>query len=312
MAYLDKNHPQLSHTRQCGLLSVNRSSTYYKPKPSPQSDLDLLNEIREIWEKRPFYGYRRIQAQLERQGVNVNRKRVQRLMNVAGIKAIYPGPKTSKKGLEHRAYPYRLKDMDLERPNQVWATDITYIKLPQGFVYLVAIIDVYSRYIISWRLSNSLSLPFCLEALEEALTHSQVVPEILNTDQGAQFTSDEWIYTLVNWGVQPSMTGVGRCLDNIHCERFWRALKYEDAYIYAYANMMEARLRIGKFIDFYNHERPHQSLGYKTPGEVHRPSFPDRRPDGYVDNSLDLEIELSTYPQALCLNKKLRSQISLI
>ena len=310
MAFLEKNHPRLSYVFQCELLSLNRSSTYYKRKPMPESDLILLNEIREIWEKRPFYGYRRIKVQLERQGITVNHKRVQRLMNIGGIKAIYPSPKTSKKNLEHRTYPYRLQDMDFKHANQVWATDITYIKLPQGFAYLIAIIDVYSRYIISWRLSNSLSLPFCMEALNEAL--DQGVPDILNSDQGAQFTSDEWIYTLVNWQIQPSMTGTGRCLDNIHCERFWRTLKYEDVYIYGYKNMIEARSSIGKFIDFYNHERPHQSLGYKTPAEVYRGSIPDKRHDGYVDNSLNLKVELPTYPQALCENKKIWSQISLI
>lgn len=310
MAYLDKNHPRLSYVCQCGLLSLNRSSTYYKPKETAKEDLDLINEIRDIWEKRPFYGYRRIKVQLERQGTKVNHKRVLRLMNEAGLQAIYPKPKTSRKNVAHRTYPYRLQNLELERSNQVWATDITYIKLPQGFVYLIAVIDVYSRYIISWRLSNSLSLPFCLEALNEALDKG--TPEIFNTDQGAQFTSDEWIYTLVNWGVQPSMTGVGRCLDNIHCERFWRTLKYEDVYIYGYSNVTEARQRIGTFIDFYNHQRPHQSLGYKTPDEVYGASLGDSRPDGYVDNSLDLKIEFPTYPQALCLTSNQRSQISLI
>ena len=151
----------------------------------------------------------------------------------------------------------------------MWATDITYIKLPAGFVYLVAILDVFSRRILSWRLSNSLSTIFCLEALNEAL-EAQGAPEIFNSDQGSQFTSDEWIYTLVNWGIQPSMTGVGRCLDNIHQERFWRTLKYENTYIYGYDNMVDARLKIGNFIEFYNHERPHQSLDYQTPDEVYR------------------------------------------
>jgi putative transposase len=231
-------------------------------------------------------------------------------MKEAGLQAVYPKPRTSKKNFAHRTYPCHLQNLKLEHSNQVWATDITYIKLPQGFVYLIAVLDVYSRYIISWRLSNSLSLPFCLEALNEAL--EQGIPEIFNTDQGAQFTSDEWIYTLVNWGIQPSMTGVGRCLDNIHCERFWRTLKYEDIYIYGYSNVTEARQRIGKFIEFYNHQRPHQSLGYKTPGEVYKTSLEERQPNGYVENSLNLKIEFPTYPQALCLTNNQRSQISLI
>lgn len=310
MAYLDKTHPRLSYVCQCDLLSLNRSSTYYEPKVPPQEDLDLLNEIRDIWERCPFYGYRRITAQLVRQGIKVNRKRVRRFMKETGLEAIYPKPNTSKKGLAHRTYPYRLGNLELERSDQVWATDITYIKLPQGFVYLIAVIDVYSRYIISWRLSNSLSLPFCLEALNEAL--EQGIPDIFNTDQGAQFTSDEWIYTLVNWGIQPSMTGVGRCLDNIHCERFWRTLKYEDVYLYAYANVTEARSRIGKFIEFYNHQRLHQSLGYKTPGEVYKASLGESRSDEYVDNSLELKLEFTTYSQASCLNNNQRSQISLM
>lgn len=310
MAFLDRRHPSLSHTRQCSLLSVSRSCTYYKPKSRDQKTVDLINEIRDIWEMYPFYGYRRIHAHLQRQGISVNRKRIQRLMKGCGIEAIYPGPKTSKSGKENRKYPYLLKDLALTYPNQVWATDVTYIKLPQGFVYLVAVMDVYSRYILSWRLSNSLSLSFCMEALEEALELG--IPDIFNTDQGAQFTSDEWIYTLINWGIMPSMTGVGRCLDNIHVERFWRTLKYEDVYLYVYANLQEARQRIGKFIEFYNHKRPHQSLGYKVPGEVFKNSPMGKQSDGYVDNSLDLKIEFSTYPQTLGKHKNQGSQISLI
>ena len=267
MAYLDKSHPRLSHIRQCGLLSVNRSSTYYESKATPQADVDLLNEIRELWEACPFYGGRRIQATLVRKGRKVNLKKVRRLMKLGGIQALYPKPKTSLKGSENRRYPYLLKGLMLEKANQVWATDITYIKLPQGYAYLIALIDVYSRYILSWRLSNSLSTFFCLEALNEALSVYDG-PDIFNTDQGSQFTSDEWIYTLVNWGVKPSMTGVGRCLDNVYSERFWRTLKYENAYIYGYESMVDARLKIGNFIKFYNQERPHQSLGYKTPEEV--------------------------------------------
>ena len=310
MAFLDKSHPRLSYACQCSLLSVNRSSTYYKAKPKPDISCDLVNEIRAIWETYPFYGYRRIQAQLKRQGFCVNHKRVQRLMQELGLQALYPRPKTSKKDLTSRTYPYLLKGLLLERPDQVWATDITYIKLPQGFVYLMAIIDVYSRYIVSWRLSNSLSLPFCLEALNEALT--QGIPDILNTDQGSQFTSDEWIYTLINWGVQPSHTGVGRCLDNVHCERFWRTLKYEDVYLYGYANIAEARCRIGKFITFYNTQRPHQSLGYQTPEEFYKSSLPQCRPNRDTGTSLDLKVEIPTSLQALSLTRNQRSQISLI
>ena len=298
MAFLDKSYSRLSHTRQCKLLSVSRSSTYYKRKDKDQATVDLINRIRDIWEEHPSYGYRRIHHHLKMEGSSVNRKRIQRLMKEAGIQAIYPKPKTSKKDQEHNRYPYLLKELDVIRPDQVWATDITYIKLPSGYIYLIAIMDIYSRYIISWRLSNSLSLPFCLEALEEALTLTNI-PEIFNTDQGSQFTSDEWLYTLKNWGIQPSMTGVGRCLDNVYSERFWRTLKYEEVYLYGYSSISEARQRIGKFIEFYNHRRPHQSLGYKVPADLYLKNMPGKQPDGYMDNSLDINVELPTYPQAL-------------
>lgn len=312
MAYLVKSHPHLSYTRQCGLLLVNRSGTYYKPKPPKQEEIDLLNEIREVWEKCPFYGYRRIHATLKRKDILINRKKVRRLMKVAGIAALYPKPKTSIRNKEHRKYPYLLKDYVITEPNQVWATDITYIKLPQGHVYLIAILDVYSRCILSWRLSNSLSSSFCLEALTEAL-EIYGAPDILNTDQGCQFTSDEWIYTLVNWGVFPSMTGVGRCSDNIYSERFWRTLKYENTYIYSYESMIDARQKIKDFIEFYNRERLHQCHGYRTPMEVYN-NFRtgNHRPDGYVDSSLNTKIDLSTYPQALYLTAKNEGRISLI
>lgn len=269
MARLDKTYPGLSIKRQCAALSLNRSSLYYKEKKPCDKDETLLNQIRDIWEKWPFYGYRRIHISLVKQGVIVNRKRIQRLMKEAGIQAIYPRPNTSANIKEHRRYPYLLRNIDIIRPNQVWSTDITYIKLPTGFVYLVAILDVFSRRILSWRLSNSLSTIFCLEALNESL-ETYGAPEVFNSDQGAQFTSDEWIYSLINWGIKPSMTGVGRCLDNIHQERFWRTLKYENTYIYGYENMVDARLKIGNFIEFYNNERPHQSLDYQTPDEVYR------------------------------------------
>lgn len=312
MAYLMKSHPHLSYTRQCGLLSVNRSGTYYKIKPPKQKDVDLLNEIRDIWERCPFYGYRRIHATLKHNGIVINRKKVRRLMKVAGLQALYPKPKTSIRNKEHRKYPYLLKNYVITAPNQVWATDITYIKLPQGHVYLIAILDVYSRCILSWRLSNSLSVSFCMEALAEAL-EIYGAPDIVNTDQGCQFTSDEWIYTLVNWGVFPSMTGVGRCSDNIYSERFWRTLKYENTYIYSYGSMIDARQKIKDFIQFYNHERLHQCHGYKTPMEVYNNCRTgNHRPDGYVDSSLNTEFDLSTYPQALYLTAKNEGRISLI
>ena len=294
MAYLDKNYPSLTLSDQCRALSLNRSSLYYKPRT--QEAVEVLNEIRELWEKHPFYGYRRIHIVLNKHGICVSRKRVQRLMKEAGIQAIHPGPKTSIPSKDHRKYPFLLNGLEINHPNQVWATDITYIKLPSGYVYLIAVMDLFSRCILSWRLSNSLHMSFCLEALNEALTMN--IPEIFNTDQGSQFTSDEWIYTLVNYGILPSMTGVGRCLDNVYSERFWRTLKYEDIYIYAYENMQEAWQGIGKFIEFYNHQRPHQSLGYKVPSEVYGKAFDTREPENdkripcYVKNNLILSTKV--------------------
>lgn len=311
MAYLDKDACDLSWSRQCELLSLNRSSTYYKARSAPRREVDLLNEIREIWEQHPFYGYRRIHAVLRRKGWCVNHKKVHRLMKVAGLQALYPKPKTSVKHKGHKKFPYLLANLIPEVPNQAWATDITYIKLPQGYVYLIAIIDLHSRYLLSWRLSNSLSLFFCLEALKEALDRYGA-PCIFNTDQGSQFTSDEWLYTLLNWGIRPSMTGVGRCLDNVYSERFWRTLKYENAYIYGYNSMTDARCKIGSFIEFYNRQRPHQSLGYKTPEEVYKNLPMESRPAGYVDNSSPWKVELPTSPQALCRQQNRGSQISLI
>jgi len=289
MKLIDKNHPQLSTVKQCTLLDLNRSSFYYKPV-ARLADITLLNEIREIWEKRPFYGYRRIHATLRRNGWNINRKRVQSLMPAGGIRAIYPGPKTSMANKQHKVYPYLLNELKIERVNQVWATDITYIKLAKGFVYLIAIIDLRSRYIVSWRLSTSLETAFCLEALEEALQSG--TPEIFNSDQGCQFTSAAWVAILQSKGIFISMTGKGRCHDNIRCERLWRSIKYEDVYLQAYESVNEARLSLQKYIEFYNHERVHQALGYKTPAEVYFPALAPAY--GYVDNSG----ELPTYPQA--------------
>ena len=226
-----------------------------------------MNLIREIWEQYPFYGYRRIHAVLRRDGHLVNRKRVQRCMQKAGLQALYPKPRTSKGNKEHRKYPCLVRNLETTRPGQVWSTDITYLKIGSGHMYLIAILDVYSRYVLSWRLSNTLDTKFCLEALMEALQRHGP-PEIMNTDQGCQFTSDEWVYTLKNWGVKPSMTGVGRSLDNVHIERFWRALKYEDAHLQDYQTAPEARSKLKHFIQFYNQRRPHQSLNYRTPEEA--------------------------------------------
>jgi putative transposase len=215
----------------------------------------------------PFYGARKLAVWLKSQGQTVNRKRVRRLMQLMGLKAIYRKPRTSKPGLGNKIYPYLLKELKITRPNQVWAADITYIPMEKGFLYLVVILDWYSRHILSWRLSNTLENDFCLEALREVLQKGQ--PEIFNTDQGSQFTSAEFVALLESQGIRVSMDGSGRYNDNLFVERFWRTLKYEEVYLKAYSDAREARREIDRYIQFYNEERPHQALGYKTPAEVY-------------------------------------------
>jgi len=215
----------------------------------------------------PFYGARKIAAWLKSQGYRVNRKRIRRLMRIMGLKAIYRRPRTSKPALGHKIYPYLLGDLRITRPNQVWAADITYIPMAHGFLYLVAIIDWYSRYVLSWRLSNTLDADFCIEALEEALTKGK--PEIFNTDQGAQFTSEAFTGLLQQHGVRISMDGKGSYNDNLFIERLWRTVKYEEVYLKAYQGGKEAKVGIGNYFRFYNTERPHQALGYRTPAEVY-------------------------------------------
>jgi putative transposase len=226
-----------------------------------------MNEIREIWMRHPCFGYRRIREMLIRNGHDINRKCVARLMKVMNLQAIYPKPKTSIANREHRVYKYLLRDYQVTRPNEVWMVDITYIPMRHGFVYLVAIIDVRSRYIVGWNISIHLDTENCLLALDKALKIGS--PEILNSDQGCQFTSDSWIQMLTASNIRISMDGKGRCLDNIFIERFWRTLKREDVYLKAYEGVAEARASIREYIDFYNNVRPHQSLGYKTPAEIY-------------------------------------------
>jgi putative transposase len=227
-----------------------------------------MNSIHEIWLKQPSYGYRRLTKALQKQGYDINRKRVYRLMKLMDLQAIYCKPNLSISNPEHEVYPYLLKGLIIKRPDQVWCTDITYIKMPQGFVYLIAVIDVYSRYIVSWRLSTSLDTSFCLEMLCSAFCIG--IPEILNTDQGCQFTSASWITLVKSAGTLVSMDGKGRWADNIPIERFWRTLKYESVFLNAYETVVEARDGIGCFIKLYNEERLHQSLDYETPGDVYR------------------------------------------
>ena len=256
---VDRDH-ELPVTRQCQLLSLNRSTVYYQPKPASDEDLKLMRRIDEMHLERPFYGSRRIRDWLQAENHDINRKKVQRLMQQMGLQALYPKKGTSRPGKGHEIYPYLLKGLDINRPNQVWATDITYLPMAKGFVYLVAIMDWYSRKVLSWRLSNTLDTAFCVEALEEAMARYGR-PEIFNTDQGAQFTSDAFTDVLKQNDIKISMDGKGRWIDNVFVERLWRSVKYEEVYLHAYESVAQARSRIGRYFDFYNAERKHQTLG---------------------------------------------------
>lgn len=261
---------ELAITRQCELAQVARASFYgrHTPCEPPEENLLLMRLIDEEYTRRPFYGSRRMVVFLGRQGHIVNRKRVQRLMRVMALAGMAPGPATSKPHPEHRVYPYLLRGVEVTRPDQVWSTDITYIRLAHGFVYLVAVIDWYSRRVLGWRISNSLDTAFCVDCLEEALDQYGQ-PEIFNTDQGSQFTSAAFTGVLKRAGVAISMDGRGRALDNIFVERLWRSVKYEDVYLKGYGTVTELTLGLTEYFVFYNGERPHQALGYRTPEEVY-------------------------------------------
>ena len=273
--------------RQCELLGLNRSSWYYEPVPESADNLALMRRIDEHYLVRPYYGSRRMTVWLAGEGYAVNRKRVQRLMRLMGLEAIYPRPRTTIAGAGHKIYPYLLRQVAVTRPDQVWSADITYVPLRNGFLYLAAILDWYSRYVLAWRLSNSLDADFCVEALEEALAGGR--PEIFNTDQGVQFTSQEFTSRLESAGVAISMDGKGRALDNVFVERLWRTVKYEEIYLKEYASGAECQAALRTYLRFYCDERPHQALAYHTPAEVYRgkataaaacvgqPATPDKR-----------------------------------
>ncbi len=263
---VDRQHPALSTVRQCALLGISRSCLYYRPRVPSQEDLTVMKEMDQQYLVTPFYGSRRMRVWLNRQGHQVNRKRVRRLMRTMGIAAIYRRPRTSNPAPGHKAYPYLLGGLDVTRPNQVWAADITYIPMDRGFLYLVAIMDWYSRYVVAWRLSNTLDADFCVEALKEGLSKGK--PEVFNTDQGGQFTSEAFTGLLQHHGVRISMDGKGRYSDNIFIERLWRTVKYEEVYLKAYSGGREAKAGIDAYFRFYNTQRPHQALGYRTPTEV--------------------------------------------
>jgi putative transposase len=258
----------LSMRHQCELLGVNRSSLYYEHVAPDAEELELMRRIDELHLKFPFFGSRRMARELRTQGLAANRKRIQRLMRIMEIEAVAPKPSTSRPAPEHPVYPYLLRGLSIDRPNQVWAADITYIPLARGFAYLVAIMDWHSRRVLSWRLSNTLDSSFCVEALEEALfCFGQ--PDIFNTDQGAQFTAKAFTSVLLGRGVKLSMDGKGRCIDNVFVERLWRSLKYEEVYLNDYDDLVEARAGIRCYLEFYNDRRQHQALGYQTPASFY-------------------------------------------
>jgi putative transposase len=265
----------LSVRRQCELLGLSRASLYYEPIPETADNLRLMRLIDQEYTAHPFLGSRRMTHWLSKQGEAVNRKRVQRLMRLMGLEAIYPKPKLSVAGRGHRIYPYLLRDVSIERPDQVWSTDITYVPLARGFMYLAAIIDWHSRYVLAWRLSNTLDGSFCLDMLEEALSRGR--PEVFNTDQGVQFTAQAWTGRLERAGVAVSMDGRGRCLDNVFVERLWRSVKYEDIYIHRYETVPQLQQGLGRYFPYYNQERFHQSLDYRTPAAVYREGQGQRR-----------------------------------
>lgn len=264
---IEHDMQKISLSRQCEIIGLPRSSLYYEPAQESAENLDFMRLIDAQFMRTPFYGSRNMTTWLRQQGYEVNRKRVQRLMRLMGIEAIYPRPRTSEAVKAHKKYPYLLRDVEVVRPNQVWSTDITYLPMEKGFMYLVAVIDWFSRYVLSWRLSNTLDSSFCLEALNDAFRFGH--PEIFNTDQGAQFTCREFTGTLEDRGILVSMDGRGRAIDNIFIERLWRSLKYEEIYIWNHETVMELEAGVRKYFRFYNCERPHQSLGNMTPNFIY-------------------------------------------
>lgn len=265
---IDHSHPHISVRRQAELLNLNRSGIYYQPRPMSAHERRVRDLIDEVYTEWPFYGSRKLALEVgERIGKSVNRKLIQRLMREMGIAALAPGPSTSQSNPEHEIYPYLLRNREIIKPNEVWSTDITYVRLAKGFAFLTAVIDWYSRYVLSWKLSNTLDVDGPLQALNEALKKGK--PEIFNTDQGSQFTSKIFTSVLKKHEIKISMDGRGRALDNVFIERLWRSVKYEDIYPRGYETMSEANEGLEKYFDFYNNRRPHQALGYKRPVEVH-------------------------------------------
>jgi putative transposase len=264
---IDLSHSHLSIRRQCELIGLNRSTFYGAPATASPFNLQLMRRLDAQYTQTPLYGWPRMTAHLRRLGGPINHKRVQRLMQQRGLQAIYPKPRTRMAAPDHKIYPSLLSAVEISRPNQVWSADITYVPMAKGFMYLVAILDWCSRYVLAWELSNTLDTGFCLEALERALGYG--CPKIFNTDQGVQFTSLAFTTRLERAGIAISMDGRGRALDNIFVERLWRSVKYEDIYLKDYTTVLALAEGLGSYFQFYNHERPHQSLAYRAPAEVH-------------------------------------------
>ena len=264
---INQHHPDISITRQCQLLGVSRSSYYYRPAGETDENLQYMRQIDEQYLKTPFFGYRQMTRWLRRQGHQINPKRVARLMRLMGLQGAVPGPHTSQPHPQHKIYPYLLRGMQLSHANLVWSTDLTYVPMTTGFMYLIAIIDWYSRYVIGWGLSNTMDVGSCVEVLDNALL--QTHPIIFNTDQGSQFTSPEFTRRLLSREILISMDGRGRALDNVFIERLWRSVKYEDIYLKEYRSVVELRQGLESYFRFYNHQRPHSALGGRTPAEVH-------------------------------------------
>lgn len=273
---IDRTHTLLSVVAQCQLLALPRSSFYYRPTPLPEEDLKLMRRLDELHLAHPFAGSRMLRLFLQREGFQVGRRHVVRLMRQAGLEALYRKPGTTHKDPGHTVYPYLLRDLTVTRSNQAWAADITYIPMAKGFIYLVAVIDWFSRCVLAWRLSNTLTTDFCLDAVNEALANYGT-PEIFNTDQGCQFTSHEFTGLLHHQGIRVSMDGKGCWRDNVFVERLWRTVKYEEVYLKAYDSVAQAKSSLKTYLDFYNTQRPHQRLDGKTPEEVYfanRPQLP--------------------------------------
>jgi putative transposase len=270
---IEPAHPQLTTRRQCELLGLPRSTYYHTPKPEADENLQLMRVIDETYTAFPFFGSRQMTRWLVRQGYRINRKRVRRLMRRMGLEAIYRRPRTTTKNAAHPVYPYLLRNLVIDRPNQVWATDITYVPVQGGYAYLCAVIDWHSRYVLAWELSNTLDANFCVRAVQRAMT-KHGIPESFNSDQGCQFTSADFTPPLLAAGVRLSMDGRGRCLDNVFVERLWRTVKYEEVYLRTHCSLVDAHAQLDTYFRFYNERRPHSALDGATPGETYHAPLP--------------------------------------